>query len=76
MEFLDLPLFPIEVTVNSTPLPNTDFVLTDGLINLSDTQAPTITCPGDITMNVPSGTTQTAVNWTLPVASDDCHVAS
>ena len=76
VRFVNLPSFPIEVTENSVPLPSSDYVLEDGWIKLSDTQAPSLTCPADVTVNVPSGATQGVATWMAPNISDNCHVAS
>ncbi len=39
---------------------------------VSDTEAPTITCPGDIVVDAPSGDCQTVVTFADPVANDNC----
>ncbi len=56
------------VTCTSTAGPTCNFKVT-----VNDTQAPTISCPADITVNAPSGSCSAAVNFTV-TASDNCGI--
>jgi len=44
-------------------------------IRVNDTQAPTITCPNNITANAATGSCSAVVNYGSPVASDNCMPA-
>jgi hypothetical protein len=43
-------------------------------VTVVDGTPPSITCPGDIITNVPSGVTKINVNFATPLASDNCGV--
>ena len=43
-------------------------------VTVEDGTPPSITCPGDIVTNVPSGVTKVNVNFATPLASDNCGV--
>ncbi|MEM8907106.1 MAG: HYR domain-containing protein, partial [Bacteroidota bacterium] len=43
---------------------------------VGDTEAPSITCPADITMTVPAGTMTTTVTVDAPVVGDNCGIQS
>lgn len=76
IKFIDLPQFPIEVTENGTALPAADFMMMDGGVMVTDSQAPTFTgCLMDMTVLTPFGSTSETVSWTPPVANDNCNVA-
>ncbi|NVK66830.1 MAG: hypothetical protein HWE22_19715, partial [Flavobacteriales bacterium] len=51
-------------------------VATFFLSTTANAQCPTITCPGDITVNVDPGTCGALVNYTTPVGTDACAVTS
>ena len=70
---------PVQVTTQASlpnPLPITDYVISNGnIVILADTQAPTLTCPMDVTVD--AGTAASiAVNGLAPSASDDCGTPS
>lgn len=56
------------VTCTSTAGPTCSFKVT-----VNDEQAPTISCPADITVNAPSGSCSAVVNFTV-TASDNCGI--
>lgn len=65
----------IEVAKPNGVLDTTDYVLTNGLVKITDNQAPVISgCPSDLSVLVLPGNTQTAVNWTAPSATDNCNL--
>lgn len=76
VDFTNLQSFPIEVTENSIPLAASDYELINGKIKLSDTESPMVVCPNDTMILVPMGTMVQVVNYTTPVPTDNCHVAS
>ncbi len=45
-------------------------------IIVEDANAPTITCPGDVFAVTDAGLCTAVVNWTAPVASDDCSAVT
>ena len=77
IEFEDANGFPIEVTRSSLPLATNDYSMVDGNINIRDDESPVISnCPTDISVTLPNGLAQMAVNWTAPTATDNCNLAS
>ncbi len=42
------------------------------VVTVNDTTAPSVTCPDDISTNIPSGQTSVVVNYPQPTASDNC----
>jgi len=41
-------------------------------VTIEDTEAPTITCPADITISTDAGLCSAIVSWDIPVANDNC----
>lgn len=41
-------------------------------VTITDTQAPSLSCPADLTVNAPTGSCSANVNFTTPTASDNC----
>jgi hypothetical protein len=41
-------------------------------VTVNDTQAPTISCPANITANTGTGDCSATVSWTVPTGSDNC----
>ncbi|MCC6742758.1 MAG: HYR domain-containing protein, partial [Acidobacteria bacterium] len=70
--------FPVgSSTVNCTAsngvLPDASCSFT---VTVADTQAPTLTCPANVTQPAGAGTCAATVNFTLPAASDNCPGAT
>jgi hypothetical protein len=66
------PLGTTTVTYNATDIagntsPNCSFTVT-----VNDVTPPTIVCPANIAVNAPAGTCNAVVNYTPPVAIDNC----
>ena len=62
------PVGDTTVTCTSSVGPSCSFKVT-----VNDTQAPTISCPSNITVNAPAGSCSASVNFTV-TASDNCSV--
>ncbi len=43
-------------------------------VTVTDNENPEITCPTDITMNIPDGDCDAVVNYSLPTATDNCGI--
>ncbi len=67
-------LFPIGTTTNTFEITdaagNTSTISFD--VTVTDNEAPTINCPADITVNIPSGMTTGVANYATPTTSDNC----
>ena len=74
IDFANFPT-PVQLITETSfpnPLPNVDFVISNGNIEIDlDTQNPTIDCPADITINS-NGAPNVIVNNIAPTVSDNC----
>ncbi len=68
------PSFPIEVVYFNGGVPTTSgHTLNTGTVQVTDNQNPTITCPGDITMDT-NGTSSTQITGAGFTANDNCNI--
>jgi hypothetical protein len=68
---LSFPVGVTTVTCNTSSGSSCSFTVT-----VNDTQAPSITCPADLTVSNTAGQCNATVNYPAPTASDGCAVAS
>ncbi|HRI26987.1 MAG TPA: HYR domain-containing protein [Chitinophagales bacterium] len=45
------------------------------VVNITDTQAPTVSCPANITQAAAAGTCSAVVNWAAPTGADNCGLS-
>ncbi|MDX1406506.1 MAG: HYR domain-containing protein, partial [Saprospiraceae bacterium] len=72
-------VFDFPVGVNTICYTLTDSSMTESdtccfTVTVLDTQAPSVTCPGDINVDTDPGVCEAEVSWTIPVPSDNCAV--
>lgn len=71
--FDDIPTF-INVAQYGMALTSSDYTFTDGLLTITDTVNPTITCPsGPLTFDT-GGATTTQITGASPTAADNCAI--
>ena len=71
--FDDIPTF-INITQYGMALNSSQYTLTDGLLSITDTTDPTITCPtGPLTFDT-GGATTTQITGAAPTANDNCDI--
>jgi len=71
--FDDTPTF-INIAQYGMSLDDTQYTLTDGLLTITDTTDPTITCPtGPLTFDT-GGATTTQITGAAPTANDNCDI--
>ncbi|HEY6142102.1 MAG TPA: HYR domain-containing protein [Flavobacterium sp.] len=70
--------FPVGTTTNTFKVTDTAGLETSCsfTVTVADNQAPTISCPANITVNNTPGTCDAAVTYTTPVGTDNCSGAT
>jgi len=70
-------IFPVGITTNTYRAINAiDTVFCSFRITVNDTEAPTIVCPANITVNNDAGQCGAIVNYALPVGVDSCSAVT
>ncbi|MEB2780124.1 MopE-related protein, partial [Algoriphagus sp. C2-6-M1] len=70
------PVGETTITWTVTDIHNNDAVPVEQTVTVTDTEAPVITCPANISSTVGFGETGKVITYNLPTATDNCSVAS